>query len=145
MPDQGTVATIRAAVDAIVPPVDGEPGAADLGVHEHVVESIELFVPGFVELLATLLDAYASDVRPGAPFTELSLQERQRVIRAMSNEDNADMRDVVDGLMVFTYGGFYSEWTGRDRSTGDVAAPRAWADLGYHGPVLGHPVYREEA
>jgi Gluconate 2-dehydrogenase subunit 3 len=145
MPDDSAVEIIRAAVDAIVPSTDGEPSAADLGVQDHVVESIEMFVPGFVDLLATLLNAYAADVRPGAPFTDLTLEERQQVIRAMSLEENPDMRDVIDGLLVFTYGGFYSEWTGRDRTTGEVTAPRAWADTGFHGPVLGHPVYREEA
>jgi len=145
MPDEETVSVIRAAVDAIVPSVDGEPGAAELRVHEHVVESIELFLPGFVELLATLLNAYAPDVRPGAAFSVLTVEERQRVLRSMSNEENADMQDVVDGLMVFTYGGFYSEWTGRDRATGEVIPPRAWRDVGFHGAVLGHPVYRENA
>lgn len=144
MPDEPPVEVIRAAVEAVVPSVDGEPGAAELGVERHVVESIEAFVPGFVELLASLLNAYAADVRPGAGFIELDVQERQRVLRAMSLEENPDMRDVVDALLVFTYGGFYSEWTGRDDATGALMSPRAWADTGYHGPVLGHPVYREE-
>ena len=48
-------------------------------------------------------------------------------------------------LMVFTYGGFYSELTGRDDAPGALTPPRAWADTGYHGPVLGHPLYREES
>jgi hypothetical protein len=144
MPDDATVEVIRAAVDAIVPSVDGEPGGADLGVERHVVESIEAFIPGFVELLASLLNAYAADVRAGASFGQLSIEDRQRVLRAMSLEENPDMQDVVDGLLVFTYGGFYSEWTGRDEATGGLVRPRAWADTGYQGPVLGHPAYRED-
>jgi hypothetical protein len=46
MLDQATVDVIRAAVDAIIPSVDGEPGAADLGVERHVLESIEAFIRG---------------------------------------------------------------------------------------------------
>src|SRR5207248_3351934 len=145
MPDEATIGIVRAAVDAIVPSVDGEPGAAALGVDRHVVESIEAFIPGFVDLLASLLTAYAAEVRPGASFTDLDVEERHRVLRAMSLEENPDMQDVVDGLLVFTYGGFYSEWTGRDDAPGALTPPRAWADTGYHGPVLGHPLYREES
>ena len=109
MPDAATIGVIRAAVDAIVPSVDGEPGAAALGVERHVVDSLEAFIPGFVDLLASLLNAYAADVRADASFTDLDVEDRQRVLRAMSLEENPDMQDVVDGLMVFTYGGVYSE------------------------------------
>lgn len=133
---------MRAAVEAIVPAVGGSPGAADLGVHEHVLDSLERFVAGFGDLLVTLLDAYAGDVRAGAAFTELDVAERQRVLRAMSMEASGDMADVVEGLLVFTYGGMYSEWTGYDRATRTLTRPRAWDDVGFAGPVRGHPVYR---
>src|SRR5437870_2985844 len=115
MPDEAALTTIRAAVEAIVPPVDGRAGGADLGVERHVVEAIELFLPGFVDLLATLLDAYAAEVRAGVTFAELTLEERGQVLRSMSREESPDMQDIVDGLMVFTYGGFYSEWTGYEK------------------------------
>jgi hypothetical protein len=143
MPDDAA-GTIRAAVDAIAPPTDGRPGAVELGVHRHVVESIDAFVPGFVELLAMLLVSYATDVRPGAAFASLTIHERQQVLRLMSNEENPDMQDVIEGALVFTYGGMYSEWTGVDRDTSSVTPPRTWSDTGYHGPVRGHPIYREE-
>jgi hypothetical protein len=47
--------------------------------------------------------------------------------------------------MLFSYGGTYSEWTGLDRREGTLDPPRAWRDMGYHGPVDGHPDYRKEA
>jgi hypothetical protein len=143
MPDEAALATIRAAVDAIVPSVDGRPGAADVGVERHVVEAIELYLPGFIDLLATLLDAYAPEVREGATFAELTNEERSQVLRSMSSEESGDMQDIVDGLLVFTYGGFYSEWTGYDRSTGTLTPPQAWTHMGYHGPSAGVAEYRE--
>ena len=136
MPDEASVATLRAAVEAIVP------GASGLDVHEHVAHSVELATPGFLDLIAILLDAFATDVRAGATFVELSLAERGEVLRLMSNGETQDLRDAVDALLVFTYGGVYSEWTGYDRSTNTLAPPAAWAALGYHGPVDGVPEYR---
>jgi len=143
MPDEATLAPIRAAVDTILPSIEGRPGAAELGVSGHVVQAIELYLPGFVELLATLLDAFASDVRSGARFAELTQDEREKVVRAMAGEESADMQDIVDALLVFTYGGFYSEWTGYDRQSRTLDPPRAWAEVGYQGPSLGYPEYRE--
>ena len=143
MPDEAALATIKAAVEVIVPPSDGRAGAADLGVERHVVEAIEQFLPGFVDLLATLLDAFAADVRPGVAFRELNAGERTEVLRAMSREESPDMQDIVDGLMVFTYGGFYSEWTGYDKGSKTLRPPDAWSRMGYRGPSLGVPEYRE--
>lgn len=144
MPDPASIEAIRAAVEAIVPAAGGRPGGAELKVHLHVVEALDRFLPGFVDLAGTLLDAYAVDVRPGASFVELTLEERAQVLRAMSLEDSADMRDVVDGLLVFTYGGMYSEWTGYDRGSRDLQMPRAWEAVGFAGPSDGHPHYRGE-
>ncbi len=135
---------VRAAVDAVIPAVDGQPGAADLDVQRHVVEAIDGFLPGFVDLLTTLLDAYAADVRSGASFLELNPDERRGVLRLMSLEENPDMRDVIDGLLVFTYGGMYSEWTGYDRATGALTAPAVWESIGFLGPAKGHPDRRED-
>ncbi|HEY3211074.1 MAG TPA: gluconate 2-dehydrogenase subunit 3 family protein [Actinomycetota bacterium] len=143
MPEPASIEAVRAAVEAIVPATGDRPGGADLQVHLHVVDALDLFLPGFVDLAATLLDAYAVDVRQGASFTELTIEERSRVLRAMCLEDNADMRDVVDGLLVFTYGGMYSEWSGYEPETGALQPPRAWDALGFHGPSDGHPDYRE--
>jgi gluconate 2-dehydrogenase subunit 3-like protein len=143
MPEPASIQALRAAVEAIVPTVGDRPGAAELQVHLHVVEALDRYLPGFVDLAATLLDAYAMDVRPGASFAELTLEERTRVLRAMCLEESPDMRDIVDGLLVFTYGGTYSEWSGYERETRDLSPPAAWAAMGFHGPSDGHPDYRE--
>lgn len=143
VPEPASIEAVRAAVEAIVPATGKHPGAAELRVHLHVVEALDRFVPGFVDLAGTLLDAYAVDVRPGASFIDLTPEERTQVLRVMSLEDNADMRDVIDGLLMFTYGGMYSEWSGYDRETGTLQPPRAWQALGFQGPSDGHPDYRE--
>ncbi len=142
MADPATLLAIEAAVETIFPSVDGRPGAAELGVQRHVAHSMELFLPGFADLLATLLDAYASDVHPGASFTELDLGERGEVLRLMCSEESDDLRDVVDALFVFVYGGMYSEWTGYDRESRTLTPPLVWQDLGFRGPSRGHPDYR---
>jgi gluconate 2-dehydrogenase subunit 3-like protein len=143
MPEPASIEAIRAAVEAIVPGVGDRPGGAELQVHLHVAEALDRYLPGFVDLAATLLNAYAVDVRPGASFSELTPGERTRVLRAMSLEEGPDMRDIVDGLLVFTYGGMYSEWSGYDRESRDLRAPAVWGQMGFHGPSDGHPDYRE--
>jgi hypothetical protein len=143
--EPSAVAAIRAAVKTIVPPTDGSPGGADLGVERHVVEQLEKLTPGLPDLIGALLDAYAADVRPDASFVQLELEERGRVIRAMGEEEAQDVREAVSAIFVFTLGGTYSEWSGYDRTTGRLDPPASWTDIGYPGPVLGHPVYREDA
>lgn len=121
------------------------PGALDARADEHIATLLEQNLPGSLDMLAALLNAYAMDVRDGATFAELTIEERGRVFRAMSTDDSQDIRDVVDALLVFTFGGTYSEWSGYDRETGELKAPAAWAASGYHGPVHGHPDYRIDA
>jgi hypothetical protein len=144
MPDEGSLEAIRAVVEVVVPPTDGRPGGSELDVHRHVADSIEAAFPGFVDMLAMLLDAYGSEVRAGARFADLTLEERGQVLRSMAREETQDMQELVGALFLFTYGGVYSEWTGYDRSTGRLDPPAAWEELGYRGPVAGNPVYREE-
>lgn len=141
MPDAGSIATIRSAVETILPASADRPAAADLDVHRHVVDLIEMALPGFVDLIAALLNAYAG----GAPFSGLTADERSAVLRAMCTDESQDVRDAVDALLVFTYGGMHSEWTGYDRASGNLRAPAVWAEMGYGGPVRGHPDYREDA
>jgi hypothetical protein len=143
MPEESSLAAVRAAVQTILPAVDGRPGAVDLGVERHVAHSIDTFVPGFVDLLGSLLDAFAADIRPGVAFAELTVDERTRVLRLMCEEEGGDLRDIVDALLVFTYGGMYSEWTGFDPKTRVLRPPAAWDDMGFAGPVAGHPDYRQ--
>lgn len=144
MPEPASIESIRAAVEAIFPGTGERPGGAELRVHEHVVGALDRFLPGFVDLAATLLDAYAVDVRAGASFTDLTLHERTMVLRAMSIEENADMRDIIEGLLAFTYGGMCSEWTGYDRETGELRPPAVWQAMGFSGPSDGHADYRDQ-
>ena len=145
MPDPGSVETIRAAVDTITPATAGFPGALALGADRHVIDMLELGLPGITDMFAALLDAYAGEVRGGASFVALTPDERSAVLRAMSTDDSQDIRDAVDALIVFGNGASFSEWSGYDRATGDLRAPKTWSYVGFHGPVYGHPDYREDA
>lgn len=144
VPDDASIATIRAAVATIAPAVDGRPGALDLGVDRHVCDLMEQSLEGAVDLVATLIDAYAADVRPGARFAELDDEERTAVLRAMSSDESQDVREAVDTILVFALGGLYSEWSGYDRATGRLQPPATWERMGFH-PAAGHPEYRRDA
>lgn len=137
MPEEDSLVTLRAAIEAISPAVDGQPGGVELGVEHHVVHQMELYLPGFTDMLAALLDAYAMDVRAGAGFAELSPQEGGEVFRLMAAEDSQDIREALDALFAFALGGVYSE---------SVAAPGergpSWDRLGFAGPSYGRPDYR---
>jgi len=145
MPDPSSLETLRAAVDTVGPATDGRPGAVELGAHEHVVTMLELGLPGIVDMVAALLNAYAADVRAGAAFIDLDAGERDQVLRAMSADDSQDIRDAVDAIIVFGFGAMFSEWSGYDRTSRALKAPSTWAAVGFHGPVHGHPDYRTDA
>ena len=124
-------AAIRAAVETIAPAREGRPGGVELGADRHVVDLIDLALPGFVDMIGMLLDAYATDVRAGASFVELSPDERGEVLRLMASGEIQDVRDAVDALFVFTYGG---DVLGVERlRPGDGHARAA----GRRGPTLG--------
>ena len=57
----------------------------------------------------------------------------------MSEEESQDIADALGGLLVFAYGGMYSEWTGYDRESGTLERPAAWDRMGFLGPSRGHP------
>jgi len=142
MPDPDAVAAIRAAIDAMLPATDGRPGAVDLGVERHVVEQAEGAMEGSTDLMAALLNAYADGVHSGAPFAELSREDRVAVLRTMYADEAQDIRDVVDTIQIFAIGGMYSEWATFDPKTRELERPATWDDAGYHGPVDGIPDYR---
>ena len=147
MPDhpEATLAALEALVDTLAPQTDAGPGGAALGVHRHVADSIDAALPGFLDMLVMLLDAYAAEVRAGAAFADLEPEERDRTLRAMAVEESQDMREIVGALFLFTYGGMYSEWSGYDRATGRLDPPWTWSRIEYRGPVRGNPAYRGEA
>jgi hypothetical protein len=145
MTDPDTLETLRAAVETVAPATEGLAGATDLNSHEHVADMMEIGLPGITVMIAALLDAYAADVKPGTPFKDLSIEERGRVVRAMSTDESQDIRDAIDAIIVFGCGGMFSEWSGYDRASRSLNAPATWAAVGFHGPVHGHPNYREGA
>jgi hypothetical protein len=144
MPDPASIDAIRAAVDAIVPPTDGLPGGADLGVERHIVEQAEGAMQGSSDLIAALLNAYAEAVRPAVGFAGLDRAERVQVLRTMSSDESPDIREVADTLQVFTLGGYFSEWTGFDPKTRRLERPQVWDEVVYNGPVSGVPEYRTD-
>lgn len=138
MPDEDSVAALRAAVDTILPRTEAMPGGADLGAERHVIEQMELYLPGFTDLIASLLNAYAG----GNPFLELDRAGREAVIREMATDDSQDVRELIDAVFVFGLGGMFSEWSGLDRESGELAPPATWTATGFLGPNEGHPTYR---
>lgn len=143
-PDPGSVETIVAAVEVILPPSEDHPGDASVDAGRRVVDLIDRAVAGYADLVAALLDAYARDVPPHeAPFASLDPDDRSRVLRAMASDESQDVAEVVSILLLFTFGAGYSEWPGFDRRTGSLQRPSAWDRVGYLGPSLGHPAYRE--
>jgi len=142
--DPSTTETFRAAVEALFP--SGErPGGVELRAHQHVIELVELGLPpGFPELIAALLDGYAAVVRPDTRFADLDPPERVTVLRTMSADPNPDTKDAADIFWIFSLGAMYSEWTGYDPGTRELGVPAMWEDVGYPGPAIGHPVYRED-
>jgi hypothetical protein len=145
MTDPATLETLRAAVETVAPATEGMPGATDVNSHEHVAEMLDIGLPGITVMIAALFDAYAADVKADTPFKDLSIEDRGRVVRAMSTDDSQDIRDAIDAIIVFGCGGLFSEWSGYDRASRALKAPATWAALGFHGPVHGHPNYREDA
>jgi len=144
MTDPDTLATLRAAVETIAPGTEGMPGAVDVGSDQHVADMLDLGLPGITVMIAALLDAYAADVKGGTAFKDLSIEDRGRVVRAMSTDESQDIRDAIDAIIVFGCGGLFSEWSGYDRASRALKAPAVWAAAGFHGPVHGHPNYRED-
>src|SRR5438034_1313976 len=104
MPDSDAIAAIRAAADAMLPPADGRPGAAELGVERHVVEQAEGVMEGTTDLMAALLNAYAEGVKPGVGFANLPREDRVQVLREMYADESQDIRDVVDTIQIFALG-----------------------------------------
>ena len=139
MADPQSANTIRAVVDTILPSAEGRTGGVELGADQHAVEQLDKYLPGFPDMVAALFDAFASDERTGASFTDLSPQERGNVLRAMASDESQDIREALDSVTIFALGGAYSEWSARGETP---PRPRVWDEIGYPGPSEGYPEYR---
>ena len=136
----GEEAVFSGLVDVIAPSYEGLPAASTIGVHRHLVSCLEAAQPGLSQMVVLLLNMYARIERRDATFVSLSPQERDHVLRNLAEEDDEQIRDAVDAVLVFTYSGYFSEWSGFDPATGAVIRPAVWNRMGYRGPSLGHPV-----
>lgn len=142
MPEQASIDAIRAAVDAVLPGDGTLPAASALGLERHVCDLVEQALPGYIDLIAALLNAYAAEAS-GSEFVSLDEDGRRAVLRSMSKDESQDIRDAVDAIVVFTLGGMYSEWTGFDKEKRVLRAPASWGAVGFHGVSLGYPDFRE--
>jgi hypothetical protein len=125
--DEEIARAFAAAADTVLP------GSSAKGIHEKVAGLFDGALPGYSVMVIALLDAFASDVRAGVKFADLSDEERSEVFKLMMAEESVDIQDVLDGLMLFTMGQNYSE-----NNPGHV---EAWKQIGYHGPSEGIPNY----
>lgn len=124
MYDDALMGTFAAASETVLP------GSTSHDVHHRVVALFDAALPGYPVLVHGLLDAFAHESH-GSAFAELSEDQRSKVLKTMMADASVDVRDVVDGLFLFTLGQSYNE-----------AHPdheRVWERIGYHGPSEGIP------
>lgn len=121
--EEDVLANFAAASDTILP------RSSVAGIHKMVAALFDGAVPGYSVLVSGLLDAFAAEIRPGSSFAALTDEERISVFKKMAAEESVDIKDVVDGLFLFTLGQNYSE------AHPDHHA--VWERIGYHGPSIG--------
>jgi hypothetical protein len=131
-------AALRALVDIVVPRHDGLESASERGVHEHVASCLEALQPGSVKMLLLLLNIHARNVDPATRFADLDPEARATVFADLAEDDAEEIRDAVDGVLVFTLGGYFSDWSGYDRASRRLDPPPVWRRLGYEGPSQEH-------
>lgn len=137
--------TLKAAVEVAFPGGNGIPAGLDVGAERHVRDALERFLPGSVDLLAALLDAQAAERGADAGFAELSFDERTSVLRAMLDEEIADVRELAEAVLLFGGGAIFSEWSGYERATTTLTPPAVWKRIGFPGPAQGYATYRRAA
>lgn len=133
--------TLRALAETLVPgpPHDATLGAPDIEAERFVAHYLEVVIPGLSEGVATILDGLAAEVRGGAPFADLSLDERAAVLERLSAHEVADLRELADLLMSLAIAAVYGEWSGQDESGRLVDRPLGWDLTGWPGPSDGYP------
>lgn len=123
--DEDVVANLKSACDTILP------GSSQFGIHDKVAELFNTAMPGFPVLVSALLDGFAMEEAPGVTFRELDPEAKDRVIEKMSIDPSNDVKDVIDGLFLFTLGQNYNETHPKSE--------QVWSRIGYHGPSEGIP------
>jgi hypothetical protein len=130
--------TLRALVDTVLPQTGGLPPASAVGADRRVRDCLDLLQPGATRLLFLLVDMYTRGEVGFGAFPELPQDKRDRVLHALADEDDDDLRDAVDAVLVFALNGYLTEWNRYDPQTAELHRPHVWDRMGYHGPSLGH-------
>jgi Gluconate 2-dehydrogenase subunit 3 len=134
-----SLAALRAIVDTIVPGTGACPPASAKQVHLRVAQSLEMSQRGSTALLSRLLDMYARAELHHARFLDLDAAARERVLRALASEELDELRDLVEGLHVFTLNGYLAGWGASARpELPGVTGCEVWSVMGFHGPAQGH-------
>lgn len=121
--DEDVVANLQSACDTILP------GSSQFGIHHNVADLFNTAMPGFPVLVSALLDGFAMEEAPGVTFRDLDPAAKDRVIEKMSVDSSNDVKDVIDGLFLFTLGQNYNETHPKSQ--------QVWSRIGYHGPSEG--------
>lgn len=128
--DEALVQTFASASEAVLP------GSTQHGVHLRVIALFDAALPGYPFMVQGLLDAYAAEISQGSTFASLEDEQRSAIFRSMIEDPSHDIRDVVDGLFLFTLGQSFSE------AHPDHA--QVWKKIGYHGPSEGIAGWKRE-
>ncbi len=129
-----SLAVLGALADIIVPAVDECPAASDVQAHLRAAQSLEMLQRGSTTLITRMVNMYARVQRRGASFLELNVAERGRVLRVLAEEEDDEMRDLVDGLHTFILNGYFAGWS----AALPWQPPKVWQAMGFHGKARGH-------
>jgi gluconate 2-dehydrogenase gamma chain len=124
-------ATIRAAVERIIPSDDGLPGAREAGTADFVLEEAAVRGAAGIGALAeraAMLDAAAAAAGPSRTFADLDPAGQDEILAALERSSSAAFRWLVETTME----GFYAD----PRHGGNRNAV-SWQLIGFPGPTGG--------
>jgi hypothetical protein len=132
--------TLRALAETVVPgpPHDDTLGAADINAEGFVGHYLESVIPGLSEGVATILDGMAIELREGAAFVDLSIDERTTVLQRLTQHEVQDLRELGDLLLALSMASVYGEWSGLDENGELTRAPLGWELTRWPGPADGY-------
>ena len=71
------------------------------------------------------------------------METRAVVFRSMLSEEIADVRELAEAVLLFGAGAIFSDWSGYARDTGTLTPPVSWKVIGFRGPSLGYPEFKD--
>jgi len=131
---------LRALAETVVPgpPHDPSFGAAEIQAEGFIAHYLESVIPGLSEGVATILDGMATELRSGAAFPDLTLEERGAVLRKLCEHEVQDLRELGDLLLALSLASVYGEWSGLDENGELSRLPLGWELTGWPGPAEGY-------